>query len=52
METYDETDISIFAGFYYSVAMLKQQTASRFKLLTPVESIQKTDCFQLAQASK
>ena len=48
----DESDVMIYTGFYYSVAMLRKQPFRPFDLITPVETIEKTNSFQLAQASK
>lgn len=48
----DDSDVMTYTGFYYSVAMLKKQPFRPFDLITPVETIDKTNSFQLAQASK
>lgn len=48
----DRRDEVTFTGFYYSVQMLKQIQTQTFELHTPVEYVDKSDNYKLAQASK
>lgn len=48
----DRRDEVTFTGFYYSVQMLKQIPSQTFELHTPVEYVDKSDSYKLAQASK
>ncbi|XP_071125935.1 glutamate receptor 2-like [Mytilus edulis] len=46
----DRRDEVTFTGFYYSVQILKQIETQTFELHTPVEYVDKSDSYKLAQA--